>query len=135
MSNYNEKIIAEFRANEGRVGGPFDGAPLLLLHTTGAKSGGERINPMMYKPDEGRVLVFASAAGADNHPAWYYNLVANPEVVVEVGTDTYTAIATPLADPERGEIYDAQAELYPGFAEYKAKTSRVIPVVAITPIA
>lgn len=134
LSNYNEKIIEEFRANSGKVGGPFEGAPLLLLHTTGAKSASERINPMMYKPGDGRVLVFASAAGADNHPAWYHNLMANPEVVVEVGTETYAAIATPLADPERGEIYDAQAELYPGFAEYKAKTSRVIPVVALTPM-
>jgi deazaflavin-dependent oxidoreductase (nitroreductase family) len=133
VNNYNEKIIAEFRANAGRVGGPFDGAPLLLLHTTGAKSGNDRVNPMMYLPDDGRALVFASAAGADQHPAWYFNLLANPQVVVEIGTETYHAIAEPVPDPERGELYAEQARRYPGFADYQRKTSRVIPVVALTP--
>lgn len=132
MADFNEKIIDEFRANDGKVGGQFEGAPLLLLHTTGARSGQERINPMMYKKDSDRLLVFASYLGSDDHPAWYHNLVSHPAVTVEVGHDSYTATATPLEGAERDEKYAAQAALYPGFAEYQEKTSRVIPVVALT---
>jgi deazaflavin-dependent oxidoreductase (nitroreductase family) len=132
MADYNEKIISEFRANHGNVGGQFEGAPLLLLHTTGARSGQERVNPMMYKQDGDRLLVFASYLGRDDHPAWYHNLVAHPDVTVEVGDDTYAATATPLEGAERDAKYAEQAALYPGFAEYQEKTSRVIPVVALT---
>jgi deazaflavin-dependent oxidoreductase (nitroreductase family) len=131
MSDWNDKIIEEFRANEGRVGGPFAGAPVLLLHTTGAKSGLERVNPMMYLIEDGKTYVFASKSGADTHPDWYHNLVANPAVTVELGTETFTATAHPLSKKERDRIYPIQASLYPGFAEYEAKTTRVIPVVEL----
>ncbi len=131
-NDWNQQIIAEFRANEGRVGGQFEGAPVLLLTTTGAKSGLPRTSPMMYLPDGERLVVFASKAGAPTNPDWYHNLVANPIVTVEVGTEKYEATATATAGGERDELYARQAELYPGFAEYEAKTTRVIPVVALT---
>jgi deazaflavin-dependent oxidoreductase (nitroreductase family) len=129
--DWNSKIIAEFRDNEGKVGGQFEGAPLLLLTTTGRKSGQPRTNPMMYLPDEGRLLVFASKAGAPEHPDWYRNLVANPAVTVEVGTETFAARAVVLDGQDRDRMYAEQASRYPGFAEYQAKTDRVIPVVAL----
>jgi deazaflavin-dependent oxidoreductase (nitroreductase family) len=135
MSDYNDwnqKIIDEFRANEGKVGGQFEGAPVLLLTTTGAKSGKRHTTPMMYLAGDDALHVFASKAGAPTNPDWYHNLVANPTVTVEVGVDTYEATATPLAGEARDRIYQKQAELYPGFAEYQAKTTRVIPVVALT---
>jgi deazaflavin-dependent oxidoreductase (nitroreductase family) len=131
VNDWNARIIAEFRANEGRVGGRFEGAPLLLLHTTGARSGAERVNPMMYLEDDGRLYVFASKAGADTHPDWYHNLVSTPAVSVELGTETFTATAAPLGEPERTRVYAEQAARYPGFAEYAAKTNRVIPVVEL----
>jgi deazaflavin-dependent oxidoreductase (nitroreductase family) len=130
--DWNAGIIAEFRANEGIVGGPFSGAPILLLHTNGAKSGKERVNPMMFLPEGETIYVFASKAGAPSNPDWYHNLVAHPEVTVEVGTDTFDAVATPLEDDERERIYAQQAEAYPQFAEYQQKTTRVIPVVKLT---
>ena len=130
-TDWNQKIIDEFRANEGRVGGGFAGAPLLLLHTTGAKSGRERISPVMYLREDSRTYVFASKAGADTHPDWYHNLLANPEVTAEIGTETHTATATPLPDPDRARIYARQSELYPRFAEYQEKTRRPIPVVEL----
>jgi deazaflavin-dependent oxidoreductase (nitroreductase family) len=104
---------------------------MLLLHTTGARSGQERVNPMMYLDLGDRMFVFASKAGADSNPDWYHNLVAQPEVTVEVGAETVAAKAVVLADPERGEVYAEQAQRYPGFAEYQAKTERVIPVVEL----
>ena len=131
MSDWNVQIIEEFRANEGRVGGQFDGAPLLLLHTVGAKTGHARVNPMMYLDLDGRRFVFASKAGADTDPDWYRNLVAHPEVKLEVGTETYTAQAKPVDRAERDRIYAEQARRYPGFAEYEAKTTRGIPVVEL----
>jgi len=131
MTDWNAQIIEEFRANAGKVGGQFEGAPLLLLHTTGARSGLERVNPMMYLADGGRMYVFASKAGADTHPDWYVNLVKTPEVTVEVGEETFAATATPLAEEERAQVYAKQAALYPGFAEYQTKTTRVIPVVEL----
>jgi deazaflavin-dependent oxidoreductase (nitroreductase family) len=131
MSDWNTKIIEEFRANHGKVGGPFKGAPVLLLHTEGAKSALERVHPMMYLDLDGGRYVFASKAGADSHPDWYHNLVANPTVTVEVGTETYGATAAPVAGKDRDRIYAEQARRYPGFAEYQAKTSRVIPVVEL----
>jgi deazaflavin-dependent oxidoreductase (nitroreductase family) len=131
MTDFNSAIIEEFRANGGKVGGQFDGAPLLLLTSTGAKSGATRINPMMYLPDGRRLYVFATKAGAPTNPDWYHNLVAHPHAAVEVGEERFNVTATVLSGPERDEIYRRQAALYPGFAEYEAKTSRVIPVVAL----
>jgi deazaflavin-dependent oxidoreductase (nitroreductase family) len=131
VHDWNARIIAEFRANEGRVGGQFEGAPLLLLHTTGARSGAERVNPMMYLEDDGHLYVFASKAGADTHPDWYHNLVATPAVSVELGTVSFSATASPVAEPDRSRVYAEQSRRYPGFAEYAAKTTRVIPVVEL----
>lgn len=131
QDDWNQRIIEEFRANEGRVGGQFDGAPMLLLHTTGARTGQERVNPMMFLDLDGRRYVFASKAGADTDPDWYRNLVANPTVEVEAGTERYRATATPLQGDARTEVYAEQARRYPGFAEYQQKTSRVIPVVEL----
>lgn len=134
MSEYldwNKGVIAEFRANEGRVGGQFEGGPILLLHTTGAKSGADRVSPMMYLDHEGHLYVFASKAGADSHPDWYRNLSANPEVRVELGTDVFDALATPLESSERDRVYAIQVDRFPGFGEYQEKTTRVIPVVEL----
>ena len=133
VNDFNKKIIDEFRSKGGRVGGPFEGAPMLLLHTTGARSGEERVNPMMYLDLDGRRFVFASKAGAPSNPAWYHNLVANPSVSVEVGEETYSATARPLEGDERDRVYAEQAGRYPGFAEYQEKTDRVIPVVELIP--
>jgi deazaflavin-dependent oxidoreductase (nitroreductase family) len=130
-NDWNAALIAEFRANQGRVKGQFDGHPLLLLTTTGRKSGLPRTSPMMYLPDGDRMLVFASKAGADTDPAWYLNLVADPKVTVEVGAETFQAVAAPVQGEERDRLYAEQASRYPGFAEYQEKTSRVIPVVAL----
>ena len=131
--DWNTKIIEEFRANHGKVGGPFEGAPLLLLHTKGARSGLERTNPMMYLSEDDRVLVFASKGGSDSHPDWYYNLLANPDVAVERGTQTYEATASVVEGDERDRIYAEQASRYKGFADYAEKTDRVITVIALTP--
>lgn len=133
VNDWNKTIIDEFRANGGRVGGNFEGAPLLLLHTTGAKSGQERINPMMYQDLGGSIAVFASMAGAPNNPAWFHNLVANPDVTVEIGTET-KAYRARVAEPgEREPIWTKQKADYPGFADYESKTDRVIPVVILDP--
>ena len=133
VNDWNKTIIDEFRANGGRVGGNFEGAPLLLLHTTGAKSGQERINPMMYQDLGGSIAVFASMAGAPNNPAWFHNLVANPDVTVEIGTET-KAFRARVAEPgEREPIWTRQKADYPGFADYESKTDRVIPVVILDP--
>ena len=134
MSDYgdwNRKIIEEFRAHEGKVGGQFEGAPLLLLTTTGARSGQPRVNPMMYLDEGDRLYVFASKAGAPTNPDWYHNLVAHPDVTVEVGTETVAMTASVVDRSERDRVYTEQASRYPGFAEYEAKTDRVIPVVAL----
>jgi len=128
---WNATIIEEFRANEGKVGGPFEGAPVLLLHTKGAKSGLNRVNPMMYLQEGERIFVFASKSGADTDPDWFRNLVANPAVSAEIGSATLSGTATPLALEERNRVYAIQAGRYHGFAEYEAKTSRVIPVVEL----
>jgi deazaflavin-dependent oxidoreductase (nitroreductase family) len=130
-NDWNAQIIDEFRSNGGRVGGQFEGAPLLLLTTTGAKSGKERVNSMMYLAEGDRVYVFASKAGAPTNPDRYHNVVATPEATVEVGSNTYEVTATVVTGEERDRIYATQAEPYPGFAEYQANTERVIPVVAL----
>lgn len=132
FEDFNATIVAEFRANHGKVGGNFEGAPLLLLHSRGARTGAERVSPMMYLRDGDRYLVFASKGGADVHPAWYHNLVAHPDAEIEVGDDTIAVQAVELKGAERDEKYAQQAALYPGFAAYEAKTSRIIPVVALT---
>jgi deazaflavin-dependent oxidoreductase (nitroreductase family) len=131
MSDWNAKIIEEFRANDGKVGGNFEGAPLLLLHTTGAKSGQERVNPMMYLAVGDGFAVFASKAGADTNPDWYHNLVAHPEASAEVGTETINVTARVLDEGEREPIWQEHKDKYTGFADYESKTSRVIPVVML----
>ena len=130
-NDWNSATIKEFRENSGKVGGHFEGAPLLLLTTKGAKTGNTRVNPMMYLPDGDRMFVFASKGGAPTNPDWYHNVVANPDVTVEVGTETFSAKATVITGKERDGIYAKQASLYPGFAEYERKTTRKIPVVAL----
>jgi deazaflavin-dependent oxidoreductase (nitroreductase family) len=133
MSDWNDKIIAEFRAHQGRVGGQFEGAPLLLLHSTGARSGEERVNPMMYQAVGSGFAVFASKAGADTNPDWYHNLRAHPRARVEVGTETVEVTARVLDPDEREPVWQEQKARYPGFADYEAKTERVIPVVLLEP--
>ena len=133
-SDFNRRNIEEFRANHGKLGGQFEGAPVLLLHTVGARTGQERVSPMMYLADGPRYLVYASAAGADRSPAWYFNLVANPHATIEVGDECIDVIATELTGAERDEKYAEQATRYPGFAEYQRKTSRTIPVLALAPV-
>ncbi len=131
MDDWNAKIIKEFRENDGRVGGQFAGAPLLLLHTVGAKSGQPRLNPMMYQKLDRGYAVFASKAGAPSHPDWYHNLRAHPQVRAEIGTDTLDLVARVAAGDERERIWSAQKDAFPGFAEYEAKTTREIPVVVL----
>jgi deazaflavin-dependent oxidoreductase (nitroreductase family) len=134
VSDWNRTIIEEFRANAGRVGGRFAGAPMLLLHTTGARTGQERVNPMMYRDlGNGSVAVFASKAGAPTNPDWYHNLVANPDVTAEIGTETRRFRARVAGDDERDPIWARQKQDYPGFADYEAKTDRRIPVVILDP--
>jgi deazaflavin-dependent oxidoreductase (nitroreductase family) len=130
-SNWNRQTIEEFRANGGKVGGIWEGRPLLLLTTTGGKSGRHYTTPTMYLRDGDRLLVFASKGGAPSHPDWYHNLLAHPEVTVEVGHETYQAIATPLTGEERDRLYAKQSELYPQFADYQKRTTRKIPVIAL----
>lgn len=131
MANWNEKIIKEFRENNGRVGGPFEGGRLLLLHTTGAKSGKNRVNPVATFEDGDRLIVIASKAGASSNPDWYYNLVANPVVGVEYGVDQFQARATVTSEPERSELFDRMTKIFAGFADYEKKTTRVIPVITL----
>lgn len=133
VNEWNKTIIAEFRANEGRVGGQFEGAPLLLLHNRGARSGEARINPMVYQDLGGSYAVFASFAGAPKHPAWYHNLVANPDVEIEVGTSRVRVTARVLEAAERETVWAKQKQDMPVFAQYEAKTDRTIPVVVLEP--
>ncbi len=133
-ADFNAKVIDEFHANEGRVGGPFEGMPLLLLHHTGAKSGAARINPLAYRADGDRYVIFASKAGAPSNPDWYHNLKAHPNVTIEVGTDTIDVVASEASGEERDRLYNAQAEQVPQFADYeKSAGGRVIPVIILTP--
>ena len=134
MSDWNRAIIEEFRANEGRVGGRFEGRPLLLLHHKGARSGTERVNPLAYQRlDDGSLAVFGSKGGAPTNPDWYFNLKANPDARVEVGTDTFPVTARIAEGEERDRIWEKQKKEMPGFAEYEKRTSRPIPVVVLTP--
>ncbi len=132
-ADFNTKVIEEFHANEGRVGGMFESMPLLLLHHTGAQSGRSRINPLAYQSDDGRYVVFASKGGAPANPDWYHNLKAQPRVKIEVGTDTIDVVASEASGEERERLYRTQAERLPQFAEYQEKAERVIPVIVLTP--
>ena len=136
MSNpQNERnlgIIQEFRANAGKVGGPFAGRSLLLLHTIGAKSGQPRINPVACINDGDRLVIIASKGGAPTNPDWYHNLLANPLVTVETGTEQFQAKATVAAEPERTRLYNQMVAMMPGFAGYQQKTTRIIPVIILT---
>jgi deazaflavin-dependent oxidoreductase (nitroreductase family) len=132
MSDWNAGIIEEFRANDGKVGGMFEDAPLLILHTTGAKSGLPREMPLMYLDYNDRLFVFASKAGAHSHPDWYYNAKTNPTVTIEIGTDRVDKTAVEVNPADRDVIYAEQASRFPRFAEYAAGTGRVIPVIELT---
>jgi deazaflavin-dependent oxidoreductase (nitroreductase family) len=131
--DFNARIIEEFRANAGRVGGPFEGGTLLLLHTDGAKSGTHYTTPVVYLDDDGRYIIFASKAGAPSNPGWYHNLMANPDVHIEVGDRLVDVTAEEITGAERDRIYERQVERMPQFADYQAQTERVIPIVALTP--
>jgi deazaflavin-dependent oxidoreductase (nitroreductase family) len=131
MADFNQQIIQEFRANAGKVGGMFERADLVLLTTVGAKSGKRRTSPVGYARDGDRILVFASNAGQPKHPDWYHNLLANPQVTVETGTEAFAATAVPLHGEERDRLYAEQGKRVPAYAKYQAQTDRVIPVVAL----
>ena len=134
LNERNQKIIDEFRANHGKVGGRFEGRTLLLLHTLGAKSEKERINPVAYVRDDDRFVVIASKGGAPTNPDWYYNIIQNPQVTIEVGSEKHQAQAVVAEEPERTRLYNKMVEVMPGFDEYRRRTTRVIPVILLTPI-
>lgn len=135
-ADFNAKIIDEFHANGGRVGGVFDGMPLLLLHHTGARSGKSRVNPLAYQSDNGRYVIFASKGGAPTNPDWYHNLKANPNATIEVGVETIEVLAREATGEERERLFRTQAERVPQFAEYEQQAGgRVIPVMVLTPAA
>jgi deazaflavin-dependent oxidoreductase (nitroreductase family) len=134
FNEWNKQVIEEFHANGGKLGGPFAGAPVLLLYTKGRRSGKTFLNPLAYYADGDRYLVFASKGGADKHPDWYLNLVAAPTAHIEVGTESFDVQVADLHGEERDRLYAAQAEVMPNFAEYQAKTERVIPVIALSRI-
>lgn len=130
-NDFNQQVIAEFRANGGKVGGPFAGSPMMLLTTTGAKSGQPRTTPLVHTMDGDRIVIIASKGGAPTNPDWYRNLVANPTATVEMGTEKFQVRARVAEGEERQRLYDHQAALMPNFAEYQKKTSRQIPVVIL----
>jgi deazaflavin-dependent oxidoreductase (nitroreductase family) len=132
VNDWNTNIIEEFRTNEGRVGGPFEGAPILLMHHKGAKSGIERVNPLAYQPiDENTWAVFGSKGGAPTNPDWYYNVQANPRGLAEIGTETIDVTFRVAEGDERERIWEKQKHLMPPFAQYEEKTDRQIPVVIL----
>src|SRR5437867_7145017 len=133
MSDWNAGVIAEFRKNHGKVGGNFEGAPILLINHKGARTGKSRTNPVMYLKDGHRFVVFASKGGADTNPDWYHNLKAHPDVKIEVGNDTIEVHAGEITGAERDKIYARQSSLMPAFIQYAQKTKRIIPVIALTP--
>ena len=136
VNDFNQQVIEEFRANDGRVGGGFEGAPMLLLHHKGAKSGAERVNPLMYRPVGDSLAIFASKGGAPTNPDWYYNLAAHPDTTIEMGTDTIRVRARVANPDEREPIWNKQKETVPGFAEYETNAApREIPVVLLNPVA
>jgi deazaflavin-dependent oxidoreductase (nitroreductase family) len=131
LSSWNSQRIEEFRTNKGKIGGPFKDAPMLLLTTTGAKSGKRHTIPLVYLPDNDRLIIFASNAGSPTEPDWYHNIIAHPQVTIEFGTETFDATATILTGEERDRLYNKQAKVNPVFADFQAKTDRVIPVIAL----
>jgi deazaflavin-dependent oxidoreductase (nitroreductase family) len=133
VNEWNRQIVEEFRSNEGRVGGQFANVPLLLLHTKGARSGAERINPLAYQRLDSGYAIFGSYAGAPKNPAWFHNLMADPKATIEVGTSTVTVTARVTEGAERDRIWTQQKQDVPGFADYEAKTDRTIPVVVLEP--
>jgi deazaflavin-dependent oxidoreductase (nitroreductase family) len=132
MNDFNRKIIEDFRANGGKVGPPFEGAPMILVNHTGAKSGRSYTTPLVYLPDGEDWVIIASKAGSPTHPDWYHNLKAHPDVTIEVGTEKVAAKATEVTGAERDELYARQVAVMPGFAEYAEKAGRVIPVIRLT---
>lgn len=133
MSDWNTGIIAEFRANAGKVGGPFEGAPMIILHTIGARTGAERETPLVYFPqDDGTMVIVASAGGAPNNPAWYHNAVANPRFDVEVGTERFPVDAVEITGEERDLVWKAVVDERAGFGEYQEKTERLIPLLRLS---
>lgn len=131
MADWNANIIEEFRSNEGRVGGRFEGATLLLLTHRGARSGIERTNPLMYREEDGRIFVFASKGGHTAHPHWFLNVLANPDVTVEIGDRSFPARAVEVTGTERDEIFARQSTEWPAFARYQHENPRTIPVVEL----
>jgi deazaflavin-dependent oxidoreductase (nitroreductase family) len=131
-SDWNQKIVEEFRANAGKVGGYFEGAPMILIHQIGARSRIERVNPLVYLPDGDDMIVAATMGGAPNNPAWYHNLKAHPRITVEVGTETFPVEATEVTGAERDELWRRLVEMRPGFADYETKTTRVFPMFRLT---
>jgi len=131
MTEFNQKVIDEFRSNGGKVGGAFTGAPMIILTHTGAKSGKTYTTPLVYSKDGDRYVIIASKAGAPTNPAWYHNLLVHPEVTIEIGTDKFKAKAVEAKGAERDRLFEAQARLMPQFNEYKTKTKRKIPVLAL----
>ena len=134
MNEYNRRVIEAFRANGGAVGGPYTGATMLLLTTTGARTGRPHTTPLMYLPDGDRLVVFGTKGGAPTNPDWYHNVRANPLASVEVGTETRQVRATVASGEERRRLFAAQAERRPQFVEYAAMTAREIPVVVLEPL-
>jgi deazaflavin-dependent oxidoreductase (nitroreductase family) len=132
-NDWNQAVIDEFRANGGEIAGQFEGVPMLILHSTGAKTGEPRVIPLMYRQEGDDLIVFASKAGAPTNPDWLHNLRAHPEVSVEVGTETKSVVAREAEGEERERIWESHKQEFPGFAEYEAKTDRVIPVVVLEP--
>jgi deazaflavin-dependent oxidoreductase (nitroreductase family) len=128
----NKAIIEEFRSNAGKVGGPFAGKTLLLLHTVGAKSGRARVNPVAYVLDGDRFAIVASKGGAPSNPGWYHNLLAHPRVTVEVGVEQFPVVASVASEPERTRLYEKMIAMLPVFAEYRSRTTRVIPVMILS---
>lgn len=134
INAWNAKLIEGFRADGGKVGGNFEGVPLLILHTTGARTGQDRMNPLVYQPHDNRFIVFASGGGAPRNPDWYHNLLGDPVAVVEVGTETLAVIARVAEGEEREWYWDLQKRSIPAFAEHEQKTSRRIPVIVLEPL-
>jgi deazaflavin-dependent oxidoreductase (nitroreductase family) len=134
MTEFNNKVIEEFHANGGKVSGQMAGAPMVLLTTKGAKSGKPYVHPLVYSKDGDRYVLIASFAGAPKHPSWYHNIVANPTVTLEIGKEKFQAKATITSGEERERLFNAQAAMMPVFNDYRKKTSRQIPVIALTRI-
>lgn len=132
MSDFNEQVIEEFRANGGAVGGPFEGAPMILIHHIGAKSGTVRVTPLVYFPDGDRIVIMASKGGAPTNPDWYHNLVVNPRIDVEVGSETFAVDVAEVEGEERQALWRRVVAAMPGFGEYEKQTTRQIPVMSLT---